>query len=141
MSDDDGMMLLNLDTSSSGDVAPSKSKVSGGRWKDRRKAKMMLDGKRSDPRSGSNATLKGTKRPTPAGVETEDVKAEPARKQAKKIQLKPTPADQQIVSSLFTSNRDVATSVNNNVHDVNSGVGPSNAPLLKDSFEASFGYY
>ena len=43
MSDDDGM-LLNFSTNESGagDSKPSSTKVTGGRWKDRRKMKMMM---------------------------------------------------------------------------------------------------
>ncbi|CAR22427.1 putative ATP-dependent RNA helicase [Lachancea thermotolerans CBS 6340] len=136
MSDDDGMMLLNLDTTSSVDQTPGKVKVSGGRWKDRRKAKAMLNGKSVNSKDDRLVTSGSVKRPVSTEQGVEERKEQPARKQAKKVQIKATPADQQIVSSLFTSNRGIVTSINNNVHDENSGVGPSNAPLLQDSFEA-----
>ena len=48
------------------------------------------------------------------------------------------PADSQFVSSLFTSNREITTAVNTNIHDENVAINPSNAPLKGDLF-ASLG--
>ncbi|SCU90422.1 LANO_0D08702g1_1 [Lachancea nothofagi CBS 11611] len=133
MAEDDGMMLLNLDTSFGGDSAPEKVKISGGKWKDRRRAKKQqngpsqgaqgeeADGRGSLKRSGGNATGKPDRKVAKSTANTNGGVSN---------------CGTEYVSSLFTANREITTSVNSNAHDESLPVNPSNAPLLQDSFEA-----
>lgn len=135
MSDDDGLMLMNFSTSSEGNTSNnSATKVTGGKWKDRRKLKMMLNGKRAHKKrkieDSANSVPQEFKE-----AESVPQTSLPANTRAQSSKAAPI-SNQQIVSSLFTSNREITTSVNTNEHDDDAKVNPSNAPLLQDSFEA-----
>lgn len=130
MSDDDGM-LLNFDTSG-GTEERKSAKVTGGRWKDRRKLRMMMDGKAPSKRrrveqgdEGGEQTKRRTEK-EPSAVNTA----------AQEIKKAAPVANAQIVSSLFTSNREISTSVNTNAHDEDAVKKPSNAPLSMETFES-----
>ncbi|CEP63633.1 putative ATP-dependent RNA helicase LALA0_S08e07096g [Lachancea lanzarotensis] len=137
MADDDGMMLLNLDTASSGDFGPKTTKINGGKWKDRRRVKIQ---QKAAERGGQGSETLGNlplKRSRTSDRGTPAKKAPKAdSKGAKNGRNGGNINSEQYVSSLFTSNRDMVTSANSNAHDENSKVDPSNAPLLQDSFEA-----
>lgn len=62
----------------------------------------------------------------------------PKGRNAHNTQGRILPADSQFVSSLFTSNREISTAVNTNIHDESVAINPSNAPLKTDLF-ASLG--
>lgn len=130
------MMLMNISTSVDNPISQSGSaKVSGGRWKDRRKAKMMLQGKNSHVKRKASTLIDSNKN-TDFNESADNSTNEMPRKQAK-IQNRPLPpVNQQVISSLFTASREISTAVNNNEHDDNIEINPSNAPLLQDSFEA-----
>lgn len=133
MSDDDGM-LLNFDTSASAGERTA-TKVTGGRWKDRRRLKMMVNDKQPGKRRKVEKSQdNGWERDTPVPRDSSVGKNTAA--ETKKPQGPPQVANSQIVSSLFTSNRAIATSTNDNAHDETVVNKPSNAPLFKDTFES-----
>lgn len=156
--DDDDNMLLNfaVDESTTGGSG-SQSKVVGGKWKERRRAKLLLEGKvprkekrrreretvessvRDDSSSSKNTFgnegLDGTKKRSKANNKAEPL-AESKRNVTSSNHL--LQVNSQIVSSLFTSGRNITTTTNTNAHDDLATVDPSNAPLSGDSF-ASFG--
>ncbi|QLQ78542.1 hypothetical protein HG537_0A07890 [Torulaspora globosa] len=119
MSDDDGM-LLNFDTN--GEFGERiVEKVTGGRWKDRRRLKMMVNGQSNKKR-----------RVEKDGEESIGKKVEVETKNRTGVAV----ANSQIVSSLFTSNREICTSSNDNARDETAVHKPSNAPLSGDTFES-----
>lgn len=167
-------MILNFvtdDDTTSQKNNKISNKITGGRWKDRRKlrkqlnkqnvsshTKSILPKRPFEDRSGSNEEAKDN-----SDIENLSVKSQTNRKKQKinptsssnvlisnkmtkeldkklskgknqKVQL----ANNQIVSSLFTSNREIETSVNTNEQDETIEINPSNAPLAGDDFE-SFG--
>ncbi|QLL33807.1 hypothetical protein HG536_0F01320 [Torulaspora globosa] len=133
MSDDDGM-LLNFDTNADfGEKTVAK--VTGGRWKDRRRLKMMVTGqqpnkKRKIEKARENDRERQEIVPREASV-GKNVEVE-----AKNARTAPLVAGPQVVSSLFTSNREISTSSNDNARDESAVHKPSNAPLFKDTFES-----
>lgn len=134
MSDDD-VMLLNFDTSGVTEERKS-AKITGGRWKDRRKMKMMMDGKRPVKRRRVEAEGEKTAQKGPRALK-ESVEADNTIGQSNSTKVQTAPvANAQIVSSLFTSNREISTSVNTNAHDEDAVTKPSNAPLSMGSFES-----
>ncbi|EJS42933.1 dbp7p [Saccharomyces arboricola H-6] len=149
MSDDDSM-LLNFSTNydAPGDSFKQATKVTGGRWKDRRRMKMKLDGKlgsrkrRAD--AGGDQTMKSEKEDRSSKKTHRDnangsaVQERPNAIKGQNTQGRMLPADSQFVSSLFTSNREITTAVNTNIHDESVAINPSNAPLKSDLF-ASLG--
>lgn len=130
MSDDDGM-LLNFETSA-GPAERAVTKVTGGRWKDRRKLKMMVNGKQPAKRR----KMERTERASSEGehMVPRDAPAGDKNGVGSKIQISAPVANAQIVSSLFTSNREISTSTNDNAHDEEAVNKPSNAPLIDDTF-------
>ncbi|KAL2708211.1 ATP-dependent RNA helicase DBP7 [Kluyveromyces marxianus] len=147
LEDDDGMLLnFTTDVSSEDRVgSKSNSKVTGGKWKDRRRAKLLLEGRKPRGRArgqefpGAEVSGEGSEDLGEGELEVkrsryEQVKAreEAAAKPAapREVQL-----NAQIVSSLFTSSRTIDTVTNNNAHDDSAEVNPSNAPLVGDTFE------
>ena len=149
MSDEDSM-LLNFTTNedTAGSSYKQAAKVTGGRWKDRRRMKMKLEGKTVSrkrkanttgdegiiPGRGENSIKKLHKESSYSSEEQEKYKG----RNAHNTQGRTLPADSQFVSSLFTSNREITTAVNTNIHDENVAINPSNAPLKGDQF-ASLG--
>lgn len=151
--DDDGM-LLNFSTGgeTGDDVYNNRAKITGGKWKDRRRAKMMMEGRgsrqrvdkreRGEPSSGLNAVDDALSGPDikksrfNSAVETVEGHRSNVNVQSKN----PIQINSQIVSSLFTSSRGITTTTNSNAHDDDAKVDPSNAPLTMtgDTFE-SFG--
>ncbi|SCU78778.1 LAME_0A05776g1_1 [Lachancea meyersii CBS 8951] len=129
MAEDDGMMLLNLDTSFSGDFGPQTTKISGGKWKDRRRAKSQLKSANRKTKSDETPAKTTLKRTRAGGPEM-------STKRVQKSDSRNGNNGDQFVSSLFTANRSMVTSKNSNAHDEGSQIDPSNAPLLQDSFEA-----
>lgn len=121
MSDDESM-VLNFSTDNT--TAPRVSKVTGGRWKDRRKLQQVRSEKREVPDADKVADRESS----------QNKRTKVDKSSEKKPELN---INAQIVSSLFTSNREVATAENKNKFDANEVVTPSNAPLLDDSFQSS----
>lgn len=144
MSDDD-TMIMNFSTGNDGaSDAPEKTstKISGGRWKDRRKLKMLMDGRtpvkrrKVDQYSETSEKLNEDHEPAFIGGEASSNHKSFAPNENRAQQNGPTAVNSQIVSSLFTSNREISTSVNTNERDESTAEIPSNAPLLQDSFES-----
>lgn len=148
MSDDDGMLLNFVTDGSSVEKSSNSSKITGGRWKDRRKLRMAMkvktDGfsKRKDDgseqlSSNRNKRLKKESNQMSNTTSMTNGKTrEIERKLVRESKKVPTaPPSDQIISSLFTSNREITTSVNTNVHDDSTSVDASNAPLAGDVFE------
>ncbi|AQZ12272.1 DBP7 (YKR024C) [Zygosaccharomyces parabailii] len=132
MSDDDSM-LLNFITNEddANNTRKASTKIVGGRWKDRRKMKMMMEG----------SARKRRKIETVEKVPDSSEKNDPLEKSAATVEIKGDGkqnmnVNSQVVSSLFTSNREISTAVNTNERDDTVVQGPSNAPLAGDSFEA-----
>ncbi|QLG74770.1 hypothetical protein HG535_0H00960 [Zygotorulaspora mrakii] len=141
MSDDD-VMLVNFATDE-GDAssnARQNVKVVGGKWKDRRRLKMMVDGEPSKRKRLENTPEieREIKKVKEAGFSSQEFTRRPVPKKTSNdtSRTAASTANSNIVSSLFTSNREMTTSVNTNKHDENAQINPSNAPLLEDSFEA-----
>lgn len=130
MSDDDGM-LLNFDTNA--EIGErTVAKVTGGRWKDRRRLKMMVNGQQPNKRRKTDKTRENGQE----GVLREAPVAKNVEVEAKNPGKASQVANPQIVSSLFTSNREISTSNNDNARDETAVHKPSNAPLAKDTFES-----
>ena len=167
-------MFLNFvaseDTSSVASPLKSNSKATGGRWKDRRRARRAILSKQrgnrkrnfeamdysaenfkdsnelesaGDRHSGDTTQTRTrdqdgkVKRRTPnerlIGKNTNSQKSENV---ARSLHTARTDVpNQQIISSLFTSNREVSTSVNTNEHDDTAAVTSSNAPLEAETFD------
>ncbi|SCU83184.1 LADA_0C10022g1_1 [Lachancea dasiensis] len=156
MGEDDGMMLLNLDTNVGEDSTPRKVKVSGGKWKDRRRANkqfnsshhgdgdgqevqqgMLKRARDASRASGANSVRKIARTDGKDGRSTKSSSSSNANSRKDNANNSSNSnTGTQFVSSLFTSNREITTSVNSNAHDDKVEVSPSNAPLLQDSFEA-----
>lgn len=142
MSDDD-VMLMNFATDEADESSKGSNnvKVTGGKWRDRRRLKMMLDGKQPAKRErleDSPAIEQELKKVKQTGFKHDEFSRKPVSMGHKLMptsQVSPSSVNTQFVSSLFTSNREIST-VNTNRHDENAPVNPSNAPLLEDSFEA-----
>ncbi|KAH9199108.1 P-loop containing nucleoside triphosphate hydrolase protein [Zygosaccharomyces rouxii] len=145
MSDDDGM-LLNFSTNESGagDSKPSSTKVTGGRWKDRRKMKMMMEGRPNKKRKINQpaATADADADASGKGGNTDDANNAKESTGEKVVEFRNSGKSNnansnngQVVSSLFTSNREISTAVNTNERDDSTEQAPSNAPLSGDSFE------
>ena len=178
--DDDGMILnfVTDDDNTSQRHNENNYKITGGRWKDRRKLRRQLNkqekptlnknttnNKRSledqsgfmekgktnvetnqinDNENSSNKLQNNNKKhkvyPTSSSNKlignklTKDLDKKLAKDKNQKTQL----ANDQIISSLFTSNRQIETSINTNEQDEAIEITPSNAPLAGDDFE-SFG--
>lgn len=143
MSDDDSM-LLNFTTDDTPSVGRSVStKVTGGRWKDRRKMKMKMDGREPKRRRVDHSEDSEIKndaimedKDIPKAFKESKAPQPPVSRQRATNPISAKDVDSQIVSSLFTSNREITTSINTNKHDETAKVNPSNAPLLIDSFES-----
>ncbi|CCK69261.1 putative ATP-dependent RNA helicase KNAG_0C01480 [Huiozyma naganishii CBS 8797] len=160
MSANDDGMILNFVTSSgsAADEATGTKKITGGRWKDRRKLRMQLQPK-PNKREQEEEGLADDLEPKKKKHESDRKNAEQrsgkiGNRQTKSLddkltnenhntggrsnkgQLPPNTPGAQIVSSLFTSNRDIATSKNTNAKDESALVNPSNAPLTGDDFES-----
>lgn len=153
MSDDDGM-LLNFTTNLKPDVASADStsnKITGGRWKDRRKLRMLMNKKKEVVFSNGrdNDAVNEIEPPlrkrakkmdslyaglSNGHIDNEGTKV-PDRKSSGNNQHKKIIASSEIVSSLFTSNRNIDTDINNNEIDETLLVNPSNAPLNDDGFD------
>ncbi|AET40730.1 putative ATP-dependent RNA helicase Ecym_6354 [Eremothecium cymbalariae DBVPG len=153
MSDDDGMMLVNFTTGDNGGYSkPARQvKVIGGKWKDRRKLKMRLEGKshvvkrslHDDQETSSSVDGGGSadkehqaKRPTRREHTINAVDSAPVPAHNNSTRSGPIQINSQRVSSLFTSNREITTSFDTSEQVAESEVTPSNAPLLLDSFES-----
>lgn len=144
MSDDDGM-LLNFSSTENGsaDPKPSSTKIKGGRWKDRRKMKMIIDGRPNKKRKLDQPQITATENADSAasgdgGEAAEDAKGSNSEKVVEfknSGKANNANANSQVVSSLFTSNREISTSVNTNERDDSAKQEPSNAPLSGDFFE------
>lgn len=141
---DDETMIMNFTTGNDGGSDPSEktsTKVSGGRWKDRRKLKMLMDGKTSakrrkvDHHSDIREKLSGDLDSAFIGGEASSNHRNFAPNE-NRAPSGPIAVNSQIVSSLFTSNREISTSVNTNERDESAAKVASNAPLLLDSFES-----
>ncbi|SCV03360.1 LAMI_0H07536g1_1 [Lachancea mirantina] len=147
MAEDGDLMLMNIDIADYGDqIEPETAKITGGRWKDRRKIKKMINGKKEGPKRAS----------VDEGIVAEAKKVldfDFGRKRAKidektstKTQQnggktsteneRPVTLNKQIVSSLFTSRREITTNFDDNKHSNQDSIDPSNAPLQQDSFSA-----
>ncbi|CAI1552450.1 hypothetical protein SEUBUCD646_0K02440 [Saccharomyces eubayanus] len=149
MSDDDSM-LLNFSTNddAAGNSYKQAAKVTGGRWKDRRRMKMKLEGKTGSRKRRADVAgdqIPGSERGGDSGKKVHRDNADgpaeqegPKGRNAHNTQGRILPADSQFVSSLFTSNREITTAVNTNIHDESVAINPSNAPLKTDLF-ASLG--
>ncbi|AAS53453.1 AFR082Cp [Eremothecium gossypii ATCC 10895] len=138
MSDNDGLMLMNFTTESGPDNASShrRVKVTGGKWKERRKLKMKLEGRPLRPKRPAAAVEEAPAAAVPEGSAIEPAAKRPrGRNERAPKDVPPQPANAQVVSSLFTSTRAITTSVNDHERASND-VAPSNAPLLQDTFEA-----
>lgn len=151
MSDDDGM-LLNFTTETESAAAVSSKRITGGRWKDRRKLRILMNKKKETDIFVDNITdnkvdeidqpLKKKAKPNDLStfnkpnrytstLKTKEIdQSLAANSHSKKV----IPSSE-IVSSLFTSNRDIDTDINNNAVDETLVVKPSNAPLKGDSFD------
>lgn len=151
--DDDDGMLLNFTTDvSDASETVSRGKITGGKWKDRRKAKMMMEGRKPRVR-GEKRPLESDGAPTFEELEASSSNStsaqapvEPKRsrfdnssnvEQPARV-TQPLQLNSQIVSSLFTSSRNIDTVTNSNAHDEKAEVTYSNAPLVGDTFD-SFG--
>lgn len=147
MSDDDGM-LLNFSTNEDGGggFKPSSAKVTGGRWRDRRKMKMMMEGRPNKKRKLKQNAATGTAVVENNSGSDPNMDAATNEKDStseKAVEFKNSGKsnnvnsnNNQVVSSLFTSNREISTAVNTNERDESAEQAPSNAPLSGDSFEA-----
>lgn len=173
MSEDDGMFLnfvASEDTSSAVSPLKSNSKATGGRWKDRRRARRAVLSKQwenrkrnfeamnhsaenfkdlsevesADGRYGGDTPQARTsdqngnvkrRAPNPKlmGKSINSQKSENGTRPLHTSRA--SVPNQQIVSSLFTSNREASTSVNTNEHDDAAAVTSSNAPLEAETFE------
>ncbi|CCF55780.1 hypothetical protein KAFR_0A03450 [Kazachstania africana CBS 2517] len=155
MSDNDGMILNFTTSDESGSNATKRSnKITGGRWKDRRKLRMAMDDKKTDrKRSHEETENRGNSSRITADLSDMPNKRKntPSSNRGTKFQSTGTndelpktqalvqsnlPPSSQVVSSLFTSNRQIETSVNSNAQNEDTVVTASNAPLLDDSFES-----
>lgn len=149
MSDDDGMLMNFIMDDSTTSSNNTTSKVTGGRWKDRRKLKMMIDGKEPTKRRRADDTISTDDiKKSRSGYTTADATAEMAdfNKQPNHdtsigkfggtTKITSNQLNAKVVTSLFTSNRQIDTSVNTNKHDDTEKINPSNAPLLADDFES-----
>lgn len=126
---DDEFMVLNFSTDTAG--IQRADKVTGGRWKDRRKLQQRLGGREPVKRRAEGGDKeRGDKR---AKVDTGN--AQEKKNIPKPVSKADVNINSQIVSSLFTSNRAKQTSENKNKHNSDDKVVPSNAPLTDDSFE------
>ncbi|AMD19351.1 HBR450Wp [Eremothecium sinecaudum] len=135
MDDDDGLMLVNFSTSVDNNASSSKQiKVTGGKWKDRRKLKLKLEGR--ERRNKRPLDVKEDQIEVSGGFATKKPHLEDTLAKEKSVKSQPIQINSQIVSSLFTSNRQINTSVNSNERDGSAEVNPSNAPMMRDSFEA-----
>lgn len=134
MSDDD-FMLVNFDTSGAPEERKA-SKVTGGRWKDRRKLRMMMDGKSPAKRRKVENGSEGRAETRDAGSQESPMVSSTVQEVRKNNAQSAPVANPQIVSSLFTSNREISTSVNTNAIDEDAIKEPSNAPLALGSFES-----
>lgn len=141
MEDDDGL-LLNFSTAEVSAPAPQRSKITGGRWKDRRRAQLLSQGRDKKPTSDSNA------------IEVDNSVFEQRKKNVESTNSKPKrgnnannnygPSSKRIrftesngefggknnsyVSSLFTSNQQSST-LKESSQSENTTYLPSNAPL------------
>ncbi|KAL3228895.1 ATP-dependent RNA helicase DBP7 [Nakaseomyces bracarensis] len=122
MSDDESM-VLNFSTDSTDATPRVSSKITGGRWKDRRKMQQSMGHSEKREKPEDSNFERGSKRAKVVDMGTD--------KKPQEMNI-----NQQIVSSLFTSNREVATAENKNKYNSNEVITPSNAPLLDDSFNA-----
>ncbi|CAL9731703.1 ATP-dependent RNA helicase Dbp7p [Monosporozyma unispora] len=156
--DDDGM-ILNFVTGDDAGAQTSNKKITGGRWKDRRKVRNEMIRKEPNNKrpvreeniskedqveietfeSHQSKKQKPNHNNNPSGFvgnrKTKDLDNKISRD---KGQTTLPQASEQIVTSLFSSSREIETSVNTNAHDETAVVNPSNAPLAGDNFE-SFG--
>ena len=145
---EDNDIFINLATPDQQSSGSSKSlnKLSGGRWKDRRKLRMLMDERPKTSKRGANdAGVDGSHNRNEKRAkrqETPDHQGnsnKPTAKQIDKSLAQNKKAnipnvDDQIVSSLFTSNREITTSENTNKHDKDTEVVASNAPLATNTF-------
>ena len=149
---EDGDFFINLATpeQQKSSTSNASNKLSGGRWKDRRKLRMMMDdgegkkrGHRNDAgdsngaqshkksKTDSNRSFGNKSTPQVTNAQTKSLD----NKLSKGKSSQSVNVDDQIVSSLFTSNRKITTAVNTNKHDDNAEIIASNAPLSADTFE------
>ncbi|EDO16074.1 hypothetical protein Kpol_1016p14 [Vanderwaltozyma polyspora DSM 70294] len=148
MIEDDGM-LLNFSTDTTEDNNDSKfnsGKVTGGRWKERRKLKMMMEGrepvKRKTFEELENSDMDTNKKPKSDSSGRKSYNQQSNNESVKDVvrpvvsKVNPSQVNTQIVSSLFTAARQVETSVNINEHDDKEEINPSNAPLAADNFDS-----
>lgn len=133
MSNDDGLMLMNFDVDGKDQKNISKPKISGGRWKDRRKIIKVLEGNQFSKRKRDDNSHE---RNESDFKKYKIIKASDNEKSKKQLVKTLTQGNPQIISSLFTSNRKISTSVNTNAHNDEVEINPSNAPLLKDTFDS-----
>ncbi|KAH3900662.1 putative ATP-dependent RNA helicase SCDLUD_003659 [Saccharomycodes ludwigii] len=155
--DTDDMMLMNFSTS----LPPtdttkntiSKSKITGGSWKDRRRLQNMLNGKTNNDKKRTTAIKNINDKSNDKSIKTSKSESTVQNKGAQRETLeesinnkesldhkvtKSRPPQQtdynlnkQIVSSLFTSNKSIFTTTNNNERS-GEKANPSNAPLLSE---------
>lgn len=145
---EDNDFFINLATpdQQSSSSSNSLNKVSGGRWKDRRKLRMLMDnrpnkGKRSNDNEGREGSFNRKEKkakthdgmndtPTVTTAHTKQIDQRLSQnKKGNSVNV-----DDQIVSSLFTSNREITTSENTNKQDKDAEVVASNAPLATNTF-------
>lgn len=178
--DDDGMILnfVTHDHDTSQKTNQSNNRITGGRWKDRRKLRRQLNKQEKSTINKNTTNNKRSFEDYNSSVEKEKVDIEnnygddnensltKPQTSNKKYKIQPTDssnklisnkmtkdldkklaknnnqktqlAKDQIVSSLFTSNRQIETSINPNAQDETIEINPSNAPLAGDNF-GSFG--
>lgn len=135
--DQDSIMLMNFDDSNVGamSVRSGSIKVTGGKWKDRRRIKLKLERgkKRSLPiEIKDDEASKYVEKRINSGVGGDGNKKVNSSKPNK---IQPLNGKSQVVSSLFTSNRESSTRINSFEQDESIEVVPSNAPMLENSFE------
>ncbi|CCH61042.1 hypothetical protein TBLA_0D05490 [Henningerozyma blattae CBS 6284] len=155
MSDDEGM-LLNFTTDEVDNIPSNKPtpKIVGGSWRERRTLKMQLGGTRNAKKEGDDVIAQNTGKTFEEIQESmfsKDNSSSLKKSQKKSEKLsektlqentsnktssgKHIQVNSQIVSSLFTSNRDIVTSTNDNARNESEPIQPTNAPMLKESFE------
>lgn len=142
MADQDDGMLLNFSTDTSSGVSnTSKSKIVGGRWKDRRNLKLQI--KRDEREKNGEIDPKLKKKLRDNGFKTDKKESSTNEGKFSKDKnssktSKPVQVNSQVVSSLFTSNREIETNTDNNINKYvdDEDIKATNAPSKKDSFDS-----
>ncbi|CAI5760195.1 unnamed protein product [Candida verbasci] len=128
MDEDDGL-LLNFDTNTtSNDSKVSSSKVKGGRWKDRRKLQLSLQGKKPKPKTTgvNNIEIDESKLKQPQQPQTKKPRIDQRRFTETKGEF--GGKNESYVSSLFSNNQDTQLKITKESENIKHT--PSNAPII-----------